>query len=116
MKLSSIKSAKEVTLNGITVELEQRDGSLHAVTLTDTSGNFFRVAKSDYSTMSAYVLSKPEKVKKYQLAGTLKGVAAVSEQFENDFEANARKSEIERQFNYDEGVKIEVTPVDVEVE
>ena len=115
MKYHSAKTAKEVVLEGITVEFETRDGSLHSVTLTDKQGNTCKIAKTDYSTMAALVPAPPEKVKKFQVSGTLKGVSTVCETFDSDFEATTRKSEIERAFGYDEGVKLEVSPVEVEL-
>ena len=114
MQLKSIKRASEIVLDGIAVEIEMRDGSLHAVTFTDKSGNFCKVAKSDYSTMSAYIAAPPTKVKKFQLSGTLEDVSPVKEVFDDEWTANNRKAEIEKKFDYREGVKLEVAPVEIE--
>lgn len=114
MNLQTIKKADEIKLAGISAELENRDGSLFSVTLTDANGTFVKVSQGRYSDIQIMAQAPPKKIKKFALTGKLLGIAPFSEQFDDEFAASTRKSELEKQAGYPENFGLEIVPVEVE--
>lgn len=97
MNLNSVKSTAEMKLDGIAIDAEWRDKSLYAVTLTDAKGNILRIAKKDYSEMGAFVPSPPQKKTVHVVTGKVRVIGTdVREEFEQPYEANSRRSELEQ--------------------
>lgn len=81
MNLKTVKNAKEVTLDGISVELEKTDQSITMVTLRDGKGNTLIVRKTDWS-FAVLVPAPPVMVKRFRIEGKLHGIP-----FKEDFES-----------------------------
>ena len=91
MKFKSVKKASEVTLEGITVELDTVDGSIKGVILTDAKGNTLRVIERNYN-LFVEVPAPPEMEKKYRLSGNLLGLP-VNMNFDSKYEADAEQGD-----------------------
>lgn len=114
MKFKSVKKASEVTLEGITVELDTVDGSIKGVILTDAKGNTLRVIERTYS-LFVEVPAPPEMEKKYRLSGNLLGLP-VNMNFDSKYEADAEQERLERGIRGDESeLKVEEVEVPVAV-
>lgn len=93
MKWETVKSAKDVVLEGLSFEIDKTDSSLNSVTISDAAGNQFRVRMSSYS-MYLEVPAKPKMVEKFAVKGSVLGLD-VNEQFDNEYEAGKRKEELD---------------------
>ena len=112
MNLKSVKSSKDMKLDGITIDCEMRDGSLAVCTLTDVSGHMLRFALDNYS-VKAYVLAPAPKKTVHVVSGKVRVVGTeIREEFDELHEANSRRSELE-QSDVCEGVKVE--PAEIEI-
>ena len=108
------KSAKDVQLDGVTIEIDKKDTSFLSVTLTDKSGHKFRTRYENYS-LSLEVPQPPETKDASVLSGNVMGLP-VRETFEDDYKAIQRKGELTR--NLDDGqfdLKIETEPVEQDI-
>jgi len=96
MNLKTVKSAADMKLDGVKVDCEFRDGSLAACTLTDASGNLVRFALENYC-VKAYVPAPNPKKTVHVVTGKVRGIGTeIREQFDEPYEANSRRSEIEQ--------------------
>lgn len=112
MNYTTIKNAAEIQLQGISVELEKRDGSNHSVVLKDSDGGFLKITAS-YG-ISVLGKAKPVMVKKWRLAGKFAGLLDVSEDFDSDYDAKTRLQEYESKHSGKDsevGLKIEQVEV-----
>ena len=108
------KSAKDVQLDGVTIEIDKKDTSFLSVTLTDKSGHKFRTRYENYS-LSLEVPQPPETKDASVLSGNVMGLP-VRETFEDDYKAHLRKAELTQ--TLDEGqfdLKIESEPVEQDI-
>lgn len=113
MNLKTVKTVAEMKLEGISIEAEWRDKSLASVTFTDSKGNVLRIAKKDYSEMGAFVPAPPEKKTVHVVTGKVRVVGTeIREQFDEPYEANSRRSELEQADVLD---NIAVTAEDIEI-
>lgn len=111
MRFKSVKNAKDLALAGIAFEIEQVDGSVQSLSMTDSDGNLVRLSLRSYS-LQIEIPAPPKTVKQWQLSGTVLGLP-VSLNFKNDYEA---KGALEKYRNaaYDVSlVQLEVAPVEV---
>jgi hypothetical protein len=92
MNLQSIKSVNDISLQGITAEMEQENGQLRRLVLRDAVGGMFILA-GDYG-FRALIKAPPKMVKKWVLTGEFRGLP-VNQQFEHEHDANARLNEIQ---------------------
>jgi hypothetical protein len=88
MRRSTVKTAFDIKLKGIKIELHKLDKEIKGVTLTDEDGNDVSVYLSNFS-MVIDVKAPPHFVEKYQLSGDIKGVK-VMELFDTEYEAKSR--------------------------
>jgi len=88
----SAKSAKQIVLDGVTVEVDKADSSLVSVTLTDSKGNKVRVRHNSYN-MCVEIPAAPKLVDKFVVTGDVVGVP-VSEVFDNKYEAENRRDDL----------------------
>lgn len=107
----SIKKASDITLAGVTAAMELRDGTVHAVTLTDASGKQLRVTVDSYM-LKVFVPEPPKKEQRFRVEGTAAGLP-VSEDFEQRYAADERVRELEEKTVADTSLKVE--PVEVEI-
>jgi hypothetical protein len=110
MNFQTAKKPSDVNLEGIAIEFDVRDGCLVAVDLTDGKGGHFRIAKTDYSSIGAFVPAKPKLVEKWALRGTFFGLK-VDELFADEWSAKQRADEL----GYADGSKGVCTVEKVEV-
>ena len=108
MNLTSVKTASDLKLDGITFDCEFRDKVITAVTLTDKSGNIARFTLDNYN-FRALVPAQPEKKKVHVVTGTVRVVGTpIREEFDESYEANGRKSELDQSGVCDDAaVKVE---------
>ena len=112
MNLKSIKNAGDLKLDGIAFDCEWRDKTLAAVTMTDKGGNLVRFVLENYS-VRALVLAPPEKKTVHVVAGKVRGIGTeIREQFDEPYEANSRRNEIE-QADVCESVVVTTEDVDI---
>lgn len=96
MNLKRVKATSEIKLDGITVEAEWRDKTLSAILLTDAKGNILRLAVENY-TVGVFVAAPPEKKTVHVVSGKVRVLGTdVREEFDEPYEANSRKSELEQ--------------------
>lgn len=113
MRFVGAKQA-DITLAGVNVDIENRDGSIHAVTFTDSTGKILKLSKHNYSDLMAFVIAPPKTAKKFELKMSLKGYATIEETFEFESEASERQHEVEKAFGYP-SFESTIVPVEVEV-
>lgn len=112
MNLTRIKATADMKLNGISIDAEWRDKSLAAVTLKDESGNLLRLVLENYS-VGAYIQAPPQRKTVHVVKGRVRGVGLeVREQFDEVYEANTRKNELDQADVLDE---LAVTSEEVEI-
>ena len=87
-------TAKEnqILFDGASIVMDRTDDSVSAVTLTDANGNMLRLRYTGYS-IALEIPAPPKMVKKYQIVGTVLGLA-VTEYFDQKYEADNRLGEI----------------------
>lgn len=64
MKMIKATSEKDITLTGVTVTLQQVDGKIEAVVVTDSSGKYIRIVKD--GTYSDHLKVLVEEPKEYE--------------------------------------------------
>ena len=107
MNMDNVKKDSDIKLPaGLTSEVERHDGNARRVTIRDSSGAVVLVVAGDYG-VSILVPSPPKMVKKFRLAGTLKGLK-YEENFDDKYSAEVRATELE---SFDE--KGTITEVEV---
>lgn len=97
MKWTSVKSANEIQLAGITVELIFEDKTLKGAILTDAKGITVKFTQESYSSFKAMVPEQPVKEKRYVLHGDLPS-GKFREIFAERDEAINRRDEMEAAF------------------
>lgn len=114
MKQQSAKRSSDVRLSGVSVEFVVRDGSIAEVRLTDDVGNECTItAANSYSTtLNVYVPATPKMVKKARLSGVIMGVS-VSEDFEEQYEAERRLKEIDENLRDGSATELKVEEIEV---
>ena len=116
MNFDVVKTTKEITLEGITVELEKRNTELYSVSFTDSKGNVVKVSKGGYSEIQVLVPATPKKETKYAVTGKVLGVAEYKEVLDTEYEASNRLNEIVKTAGYpSNNAGLEVKPVEVEI-
>ncbi len=101
MRLKTTKSAQDIKLSDISVELEIVDKHILSITLTDDRGRFVRVAKGDqYSSNISVQVPEPEETEdKWVVKATLhKGSDSeilFRKAIDDEHRANMLKSDLE---------------------
>lgn len=96
MNLTNVKKASDLKLDGIAFDCEFRDKSLAAVTLTDKSGNFVRFTVDSYN-FKALVQAPPETKTVHVVSAKVRVLGTpIREEFDEAYEANSRRSELEQ--------------------
>ena len=94
MKFAAISKNLVPKLKGITIDIDSVNDQPKILTLIDSDGNLVRVGDlGGYSSLLITVAAPPKMVKKYKLAGSLKGLA-VEELFEEKYLADDRMREL----------------------
>ena len=83
------KCPADITLEGVSVELDWTDSTVNSIVVRDANGNALRVIKGEYSGMRAMI---PARVEKYRLRGTLCG-SPFEQVFDEIHEAEERQDE-----------------------
>ncbi len=113
MKMTAVKEEKEIRLDGIKAEITKKDHNVIRVVFRDTSGNFVEVGKDGYSDLTILIPAPPEKKKVWNLKGEIAGIK-VNENFDDEYDAKRRRSEIISKLSVDEsGFSIEQIEVEV---
>lgn len=105
-KWTSVKEGTDITLNGVSVELDWTNNSIVGVKVSDETGNALRVTKGDYSELKVLV---PATVEKYRLHGTYCGLN-IDQVFDDEGAAKDKKTEIA---GLGEATELEITKVKV---
>lgn len=105
-KWTSVKDGTDITLSGVTVELDWTNNNIVGVKVSDEAGNALRVTKGDYSELKVLV---PATVEKYRLHGTYCGLN-IDQVFDDETAAKDKKSEIA---GLGEATELEITKVKV---
>jgi len=115
VKFKSVKTAAELGLVGVNVELTVVDGSVQAVTLRDRAGHLavIRAADSYSKAITILVPAPPETAKRHMVTGTACGLT-VDEPFETAYEATERLRELERAVGGGTNLRVEERDVVVE--
>lgn len=108
----SIKSASEIKLEGVTVTLDKVNDCLKGVYIADGSGGMCRIVLDSYS-LSAQIPAPPKKEKRYVLRGTIDGIGRIDRQFEQQWDADQAKRDIEGKLRGDSDLT--VTQEEVEI-
>jgi hypothetical protein len=90
-KWVSVKSPTDVTLVGVTVDLDYTNNNIVGVKITDEAGNVLRITKGDYSEIK--VLVRPM-VEKFRVVGECCGMS-INQTFDNEPDAQDKKNEID---------------------
>jgi hypothetical protein len=99
MEWTKVKQAKDVTLEGVSVDFDRTDGSFKSVTFTDAKGNKFRIGtEASYSSLAVEIPAKPKLVEKHVLRGEVAGLK-VEESFDSEYAARDRKQELSGRFS-----------------
>lgn len=93
MKFKAVKSADEIKLDGVTIELDKTGDTINGLTITDAKGRLLRIAKRNWSDIALEVPAPPETIKMHIVSGDLLGLP-VREQFAESYEATNRASAI----------------------
>ena len=112
MEWTAVKSAKQINLLGVEVEIDRSENAFRTITFTDPSGNKLRVAHNSYS-MTVEVPSPPKTTEKFAVTGEVLGVP-ISETFDDSYQANSRKQELKSGTR--EEINVRVEPIQVEEE
>jgi hypothetical protein len=100
----------QLTLEGITIELDFVNDSPKSITFKDATGRLVRVATdSEYSSIHVTVPAQPKMVDRWAVKGNVCKLS-VDETFEYEHEANSRKEELSYA---DSSAKLEVSKVSV---
>ena len=84
------KTPADITLEGISVELDWADSTINSIIVRDEKDNALRIIKGEYSGMRAMV---PATVEKHRVFGTLCG-SPFEQLFDNESEALDRSAEL----------------------
>lgn len=92
MKWQTIKTAGDISLDGVKAEIEMHNGSVKSIELTDAKGARVKACLDSYS-LSVLIPAKPEMKDAALLKGEFRGLP-VKELFDHDYEARDRMREI----------------------
>lgn len=112
MKLITAKTASEIKLNGIKVELEMVDGTAKSATLTDADGNIVKFTQENYAGFRAYVAAPPEMKTQWRLEGEVLGVK-IDESFDEQYLAMDRRNQLASALHNEPEFTITETQVEV---
>jgi hypothetical protein len=102
------KSPADITLEGVSVELDWTDSTVNSILVRDANGNALRIIRGEYAGMRAMV---PAKVAKYRLHGTLCG-SPFEQVFDEEHEAEDRQREFDE---LGEKAQLTITKINVPV-
>lgn len=112
MRYVNAKSVSELKLVGVTVTFDMVNDSLKAVYFRDAEGNHCRVVIEGYTGIFAQVPAPPKTEKRHVLRADLPVLGKIRREFDDRFEADQAKRELEAKFRDSE---IAVTEEDVPV-
>ena len=99
MKWVSIKSASDVKLEGIKVDIEQVNNSLSAVIFTDAKGHTCKIVLQSYSML--FVMPEPPKLEdRWLVAGKYDG-DEMRKLFDDEYTAREFKNKMDVAFGND---------------
>lgn len=101
------KSRQDFTLAGVDTAIEEQNGSVTKVTITDANGK--SLSFSSVYGMTVLVPKEPEKETKHVVTGTIAKVP-VREVFDDSYTALERERELTRA-----GAEVETAPEEVEI-
>lgn len=95
MKWVQAKTDKQLTLNGVRIEVEHRDKSIFSITLTDDHGAAIKVSRDGSYGVGVYVPAPPEMKKVFELTGSIAGGSIpVALRFESKYQAESKQNEV----------------------
>lgn len=113
MNWTSIKTPKDIVLDGIVAECEYRDKTLAAVTFTDQAGHQLRMVLENYS-VRVLIPAKPETKTVHAVVGVVPMLnTPVREEFEDAYSASSRLIKLSHQGVIDDDAKVVIEEVEV---
>ena len=88
---AAVKNPSDITLEGVSVELDWTDTTVNSIIVCDPKGNALRILRGEYSGMKAMI---PATVEKYRLHGVSCGID-IDQTFDDEATAEDRKREME---------------------
>jgi len=88
--LKAVKNLSDISLSGISVEVENIDNTLAKITLRDGDGNFVEFHKGSYEGVKAFVSAPPKMKDAYRVTAKLAGLN-VCEDYESQYTAQSRE-------------------------
>lgn len=95
MNYTAAKTPTDIKLEGITVSFDRTDNSLRGVYLRDAKGNHCRFIIDSYN-FKAEVPAPPKKEKRYIVRAELPVIGKVEKAFEEKYEADDAKCDLEK--------------------
>ena len=92
MKWDTVKHSEQIKLSGVDVHLDEVNGAIVGVTVSQPDGAQLRVCKHDYS-ISVLVPAAPTMVERYRVKGKIHEVP-VDEIIDGEYEAKRRAQEL----------------------
>lgn len=113
IRLTEVKSASQISLEGIAVELVINEHkNVLGLTLRDGRGGILQIRQGQYSQLQVLVPAPPATVKRWAVRGKIPGIRdAVLEYFEYEHQASARRDQLSSLVRVDS--ELEVAEVDV---
>lgn len=109
MKLMRAKTAADVKLKGVVLELVTEGGEIHRIILRDVDGGYLEIARKDYS-LQAFIPAPPEMKKVWKITGTMVGME-IEKIFDDEYEAKQAVAKIEGV----QDTKFKIEEIEVEV-
>jgi len=95
MRFTEVKKDSDVALAGIKAEIHWKDKEPSEITLTDGEGRCVRIVRDQYGRLDILVPAPPEKVTKYRVRGRFADAVDIDESYEDKFDADRRRDELE---------------------
>jgi hypothetical protein len=93
MKYQTVKSVREVNIEGHTIELDRTDDSLNAVTIMKNGQPVLRIVMRSYNLYCERP-AEPKQVEKFKVTGTIAGIP-VEKTFDKHSDAYTEKMRLE---------------------
>ena len=95
-----IKEKKELSLDGVTIDVESIGGNISRIKLTDAKGKVLLIEReNDYSGIKVYLPSEPKKKKVHRVEYLVCGEKAFKD-FEDSYEAHEFKSKVDAEISH----------------
>jgi len=91
MNFQTVKNLSEIAIEGVSITWTKEDSGIRELRIRDAAGNLLAVRSGDYG--NCLKIMKPAVEEGWLVEGKFLGVAAVTERFESERQANDRLEE-----------------------